>query len=319
MSKTVKIWLIVALALVVAGLVICCAGMMAIDWDFTKLVTYSYEDNEYVLNEKFENIYVKTSEADISFLKSENGETKVLCHEKSGEKHSVKVSNGTLVIEISDQKWYKKIGINFGIPKLMVYLPESEYNELIVNVSTGDVALPENTSFKNVDVSGSTGDIISYSLNAETVKFKLSTGKISVNEMRTNSICANADTGDIDFTDVVCMGDISLGVSTGKTRLNGVNCRSLVSIGGTGDISLESVIATEKLDIKRSTGDVSFKGSDANAIFVKTSTGDVCGSLLSDKVYITNTSTGNINVPNSIVGGRCEITTSTGDIKITVN
>jgi DUF4097 and DUF4098 domain-containing protein YvlB len=82
---------------------------------------------------------------------------------------------------------------------------------------------------------------------------------------------------------------------------------------------LESVIAIEKLDIKRSTGDVSFKGSDANAIFVKTTTGDVCGSLLSDKVYITNTSTGNINVPNSIVGGRCEITTSTGDIKITVN
>ena len=124
---------------------------------------------------------------------------------------------------------------------------------------------------------------------------------------------------DIDFTDVVCMGDISLGVSTGKTRLNGVNCRSLVSIGGTGDIFLESVIATEKLDIKRSTGDVSFKDSDANAIFVKTSTGDVCGSLLSDKVYITNTSTGNINVPNSTSGGRCEITTSTGDIKITVN
>ena len=48
MSKTVKIWLIVALALVVAGLVICCAGMMAIDWNFTKLTTYSYEDNEYV-------------------------------------------------------------------------------------------------------------------------------------------------------------------------------------------------------------------------------------------------------------------------------
>ena len=37
-----------------------------------------------------------------------------------------------------------------------------------------------------------------------------------------------------------------------------------------------------------------------------------------DKVFITDTSTGNISVPKTITGGKCEITTSTGDIRISI-
>ena len=70
--------------------------------------------------------------------------------------------------------------------------------------------------------------------------------------------------------------------------------------------------------IERSTGDVRFTDCDAAEICVKTDTGDVTGSLLSDKVFITNTDTGSVNVPETISGGKCEIITDTGDIKITI-
>ena len=63
---------------------------------------------------------------------------------------------------------------------------------------------------------------------------------------------------------------------------------------------------------------MTFEGSDAAEIFVQTSTGDVEGSLLSSKVFIANTDTGKVDVPKSITGGRCEITTDTGDIRISV-
>ena len=68
--------------------------------------------------------------------------------------------------------------------------------------------------------------------------------------------------------------------------------------------------------MKVSTGDIKLDKSDAAEIFIKTSTGNVTGTLLTEKVFITQTSTGNIKVPKSIKGGRCEITTSTGNIKI---
>ena len=59
-----------------------------------------------------------------------------------------------------------------------------------------------------------------------------------------------------------------------------------------------------------------FERCDAQSIFVKASTGEVAGTLLSLKVFITKSSTGDVYVPDSITGGRCEITTSTGDIEI---
>jgi DUF4097 and DUF4098 domain-containing protein YvlB len=81
---------------------------------------------------------------------------------------------------------------------------------------------------------------------------------------------------------------------------------------------MKNVVATGMFDIKRSTGDVELDMCDANEIFVNVGTGDVFGTLLSDKVYIAKTSTGEVDVPKTIEGGRCEITTTTGDIKLSV-
>ena len=97
-----------------------------------------------------------------------------------------------------------------------------------------------------------------------------------------------------------------------------MECKNLITRGNTGDVSLENVIATEMFSIERSTGDVRFTDCDAAEICVKTDTGDVTGSFLSDKIFITNTDTGSVNVPKTVIGGKCEITTDTGDIKITI-
>ena len=130
------------------------------------------------------------------------------------------------------------------------------------------------------------------------------------------SLSINEDTGDITVSDMTCLGDITLNVSTGETTLTNVECKNLISSGSTGYVFLNHVIATEKFSIKRNTGDVRFDGSDATEIFVETSTGDINGTLLSEKVFIAQTDTGKIRVPKTVTGGRCELTTDTGDIKI---
>ena len=40
--------------------------------------------------------------------------------------------------------------------------------------------------------------------------------------------------------------------------------------------------------------------------------------LFSDKIFFASTDTGSVNVPKTTTGGRCEITTDTGDIDIVV-
>ena len=46
--------------------------------------------------------------------------------------------------------------------------------------------------------------------------------------------------------------------------------------------------------------------------------GDVVGTLLTAKIFIPSSSSGDVEVPKTVTGGRCEIVTDTGDIRISL-
>ena len=81
---------------------------------------------------------------------------------------------------------------------------------------------------------------------------------------------------------------------------------------------MKDVTAVEKISIQRSTGDVLLDSCDSYEFMIETDTGDVTGSLLSGKIFLARTDTGKVDVPDSTAGGKCEIYTDTGDIKITI-
>ncbi|MBR4073716.1 MAG: DUF4097 family beta strand repeat protein [Clostridia bacterium] len=319
MSKKTKIWLIIAASLILIGCIIFGGAMTLFKWDFKKLSTVKYETNNYEINEKFNNISIISDTADIVLTPAENVKASVVCCEQKNVKHSVAVKEDTLVIELVDRrKWYEHIGINFGTQKITVYIPQGEYGLLSVKSDTSDVEIPDNFKFESIDISVSTGDVKCLASALEKAKIKASTGDICVENISADTLELSASTGKITANSITCEGDVKIKVSTGKTSLTDIECKNLVSKGSTGKISLENVIAKEKFSINRDTGDISFKKCDAAEIFVETDTGDVTGSLLSEKVFITKTSTGDIDVPKTITGGKCEITTDTGDIKIEI-
>lgn len=319
MRTRTKVWLIIAVSLVLIGIIVFASAMSTLEWDFAKLSTAKYENNDYEIHEAFHHISVITDTADIVFVPSEGSIVSVSCYEQEGNMHSVSVKDGALEIKnIDTRKWYEYIGFNFDTPKITVYIPEGEYGKLSVKASTGDVEIPEVFKFKSVDISVSTGDVKNYASALEDVKIKTTTGNICMEDASIGLLDLTVSTGKVTVSGVTCEGDIAVGVSTGKTYLSNIRCKNFTSSGSTGDISLNNVIATEKLSINRSTGDVKFNSSDAAEIYIETDTGDVTGSLLTDKVFIIQTGTGKINVPKTVNGGRCEITTSTGDIKIDI-
>lgn len=299
MRKNKRIWFIVASSLVIAGLILFAAVMTALDWDFTKLNTAKYETNTYTVIEKFRKIHIYTEEADILFTPSEDDTCKVVCYEKENCQHIIDVQNESLYIRAANnRKWYEYIGINFSTPKLTVSIPQNEYDALFIKSSTGDVHIPKNFAFEILDISVSTGDITNYASAMKTMKIATSTGDIRV--------------------DNITVKDLNLTVSTGDIYLTDIQCVRITSKGSTGNISFKNVIAEENFSIESSTGDVKFDGCDASEIFVRTDTGNVTGSLLSGKIFTTKTSTGNIRVPQSVPGGKCLVTTSTGDIRLEV-
>ena len=96
-----------------------------------------------------------------------------------------------------------------------------------------------------------------------------------------------------------CKGNITIDVSTGEVNMTNIKCTDLTSRGSTGNIVLTGVAADGKIHLERSTGNIT-------------------GRLLSDKIFTVESHTGKIEVPQTVTGGKCDITTDTGDVKIEI-
>ena len=318
MKKSVKACLMAVSLLVTFGTAIVTSTACSLNGDFTALGTVKYKRNTYEVSEEFHNVSIDTDTADIRFIRSEDETCRVVCDEREKVKYSVSVEEGTLSVALIDEReWFDYIGISFQTPVISVYLPKTEYGALVIEASTGDVEIPNGFTFESIDISLSTGDVTNRASASSNVKIKTSTGDIYVEAIKANILNLSVSTGKVTASKIVCE-EMTVDVSTGKTYLSDVSCQSFASTGNTGDISLKNVIFSEACSIERSTGDVTFDACDGLNITVTTSTGDVTGTLLSGKRFVTKTSTGSVKVPQDSEGGKCEITTSTGDIRITI-
>ncbi len=320
MRKATKIWLIVAASLLLVGLMIFGSVMTMLAWDFSKLSTVKYEENTYPIGEKFTNIFIVSDTADIVFVPTEDARGKVVCLDQSKVKHSVTVTDDTLIIKLNDtRRWYEHIGIGFRTPKITVYTPRAEYGALQIKSHTGNVTIPADFSFDSMDITQSTGHVTNNASVLNAMKIKTSTGNISVKKVSAGTMNLSVTTGRVIASNVSCTGNVEVRVSTGDARLTNISCNGFSSSGNTGELSLKNVIAQEAFAIVRSTGDVEFDDCDADTLWIKTDTGDVEGTLRSAKIFMTKTDTGEVDVPKTTTGGVCQITTDTGDIEIRIS
>ena len=314
-----KPWMIIGAVLLLVGVTLFLWAMSSCSWDLSRLSTVKLVSNTHKITEDFTGISIVTDVSDIAILPSEDGKCRVECCEMEKAVHSVAVEDGVLNITNRDErKWYERIGINFSTPKITVYLAETEYAYLCVKETTGDVLIDKAFTFESIELTTTTGDIKSMASSAGNVKIKASTGDVMLEGISAGSLDVTVTTGCIKISSAVVENDITLGISTGSIKLADVECGSLSSEGTTGDLRMKNVIANGTLSVTRSTGDVSFDGCDASEIHVKTTTGDITGSLLSDKVFFAQATTGDVSVPKTTRGGKCELSATTGDIEIKI-
>ena len=319
MSHATKICLILGAVLIIVGLIILTMVMTLNHWDFTKLSTVNYVTNTHSLNESFTDIAIQTDTAEILFALSEDDSCKVICHEQENSLHRVSIQDGTLRIHEEDErKWWDHFGISFGSTRLTVYLPQSSYEMLTVDAGTGKVTLPRDFSFESMELNLSTGDVDTSASVSGIATVKATTGDISVNGITAGTLSVSVSTGRVTVSDVTCDRDVSIGVSTGKASVTDLTCANLTSHGDTGDLTLSNVVASGSFDLERSTGSIRFEKCDVGQITAKTDTGSITGSLRSSKLFMVQSDTGRVNVPQSTTGGKCVLTTDTGNIKITV-
>ena len=319
MKRSTIVCLIVAASLILAGVLLFTCAIATSGFNFISGFNMKeYKTTSHEITEEFDSISIDARTADINVLPATDGKVTVICFEQENLAHDVSVEDGTLKVKLVDERhWFEHISFfDLHSPTISVYLPEAEYAALAINSDTSDVDVSREFNFASVDIKVTTGDVKCYASASNALKIKASTGHVTVRDLTAGSVDITTTTGDIRAENVTCEGDFRVGVSTGKAKLSGVTCQSLISTGDTGDITLIDVIATERFDIERTTGDVDMQACDAAELRILTDTGDVEGSLLTDKVFVVRTDTGDIDVPRTTSGGICEITTDTGDVEI---
>lgn len=299
-KKTLKRTLIAVAVFLVVGLSVLVLSLKANGVDVSGFGTVRYQKSTYTFDDVFGNIYIDTSGADIAFVNAEDGEAKVVCYEPVKRPHSVCVSGGTLSIKETDlRKWNDYVNVfTFATPKITVYIPNTDYATVSIKSGVGDIDIPKGYSFEKVNIQGTKGDV-------------------TITDVSAGSFFISLTGGDVNVKSLICLGELNVDVSSGNLDIEDVTCKRFETNGKSGDVVLEKLVASETVFIERTKGDLELEKFDANEINIKTSSGDVKGAFLSPKKFITETSSGDVNVPYSPSAvGVCQITTKSGDIEI---
>ena len=306
-----KKWIgVLAFSSIIVGLALIAGVFFAIDFNFARLNTESYQTGTYLHDtaDELNEIEISSSFFDVKILPmSAECEGIVRYPYNENIRHEIEWTDGKLTIRLVDgRKWYEKWSVvNVDTQNTIeVYLPHGHYEKLKVLSGSGDVCVMGTIADEDV----------------------LSFGNVSV----------ETGSGDIDFRaklmrqDTFYNADFTSG--SGDVYLNGIQCVPVSVSTRSGSITLKNCISTGIFTLYTSSGDVWLEDvvSTYEAfIFVNTDTGDVKLSRVMIGAVKVITDTGDVEFaevvvqgyglrPNgfSLMGGDLRIETGTGEIEL---
>lgn len=321
MSNGKKIAIIIACVMTGVGILILLAAVIGINFDFTRLNTVKTERVSYTIEEDFDSIHVDCMESDVKFVKSDSDECIVECVQEEHVSHEAEVKDGTLNITRIDEREgheYFMIMFNFEETGVTVHLPEDEYEKLWIKTLSGDIAIPEGFSFSDAEVSTESGDIMCQAKASGSITVKSKSGDAVVMNSSAEDILAKSLSGDVMINSADAVNKLTAEALSGDVEVCDANADNLSASSTSGDIELLRVSAVE-FNAVTTSGDIEFSRCDADDIRMKSTSGDISGTLLSEKMFSVHTTSGHVNVPDDGGSGKCEISTTSGNVNMRID
>lgn len=272
---------------------------------------------KYDISDFFDDIFVSVINADIKVKVSENGEYGVEFFGEEAEEPTVSVQNNTLsVISNEQNRFFNKFMSSDAV--ITITLPERKFSELSVSSKSGDISVLPGLEFERAKCENVSGNIKIESQATKKCKLKTVSGDITCSFLENSgSIDIKTVSGSISLT-AVKSASLQLRSTSGDILLSKAELSSeLYADSISGNISFKEIKA-DSINAKTTSGDISLIKSDASSLLFKSSSGDISGSLLSEKRFTAQSTSGDIRVPGSSGGGTCEARTISGDIKFTI-
>ncbi|MBQ3566086.1 MAG: DUF4097 family beta strand repeat protein [Oscillospiraceae bacterium] len=316
MKVSKKTIIIIAVILVIAGAVISSSVFMFSDFKYSDLSDSKSETNTHIINESFDNISVSSGAFDVNFFYSDDNECKVICKESDKIRHSVSVENNTLTIKEDETEWFDHI--NFMVIEkyeLNVYLPENVYETLDINCSSGDITVPGNFNFnKNADISVSSGDVNFDGHVKGNLEITATSGDIKITGAEANEITASVTSGDIRCVNVTAFNRLNTTATSGDITVKDSTMDYFYNSTTSGSTDLINTTVDYDINMESTSGDITLERCDADSLELSSTSGNIEGSLLSSKIFSVDTNSGDIDIPDSVSGGKCDVETTSGNI-----
>ena len=311
-----------AIISVAAGLLISFAALASLDFNFFEMGTMESVTNTHVVTEDFTSIRVWGAECDVRLIPSEDAACTVLCNETDRITHTVAVKNGVLTIERTDnRKWFEHIGFMWhywGPIEVIVYLPERAYEDLYIRTASGSVEIPDVFSFTHAEVEGISGDIRFAAKVKEALLLKAVSGDIQVGGINPQALTVESTSGKVIVDSVDVSTAFSCNTISGRQEISHLTCESATANSTSGSVIASDLIASESIRMEAVSGSLKLTRCDADTLWLKTVSGSVTGTLCTEKVFVTHTTSGSIHVPDTVAGGTCEVNTVSGRISLDV-
>ncbi len=238
--------------------------------------------------------------------------------------------------------------------------PFGQYGNLYLKSSSGDIDIPECFGFHLVEINTSSGDvnckndssdvtinstsgnIYLSGISTNNMDLSTSSGAIKLSDMNCSVISAESNSGDIELTNIMCSdisaevtsGDINFSIisssnifaesTSGDINFSAIRSKEISVKATSGDVELKETVCEGNINMKTTSGEINLKDSDGKSLEISSTSGDVYGNLLTEKLFITETNSGDIDVPAIDITlnktlDKCRINTTSGDIKMKTN
>ena len=346
----IKIFVILGLILLVAGVAVFVGGMTAGGWDFSILNTVRYTQKSYDAEGGVTSVHIEYSNAAISVEYSETAETvhidyPVRLNERDEESAQIEITekDGALTV-VEHVDWQDSlfqwdidlfqwdIDLDFGDDSartVRVVLPAGQNIALDLYTQNGSISLnADGEALPSLDLHSNNGSISA-------------SGTLTVAE----DAAFQTDNGSVNVSGVSAAGDLTLRTSNGSVRAENISADSLEARSSNGSLRLADIAAADSLTAKTNNGAIELLGDiTAKMLTVSTSAGDIAmhdgmidaqeiamttelGSIeaegsafagaQSDYTVLVSTGLGESNVSDSVGGNRkLTLSTGTGDIRV---
>ncbi len=173
-----------------------------IDLKNMKSASLEYVKKTKNIDEEFKSVDVQGApDMDVEIKKSDSGKSYVEYYECDGLTDHIEVAGDVLKITADDDR-HIFVDFTFGMdmskwPRITVYLADTQYDDIQVKTSSGDVSMQYYLGVKNLDIETSSGDVDVNGVNADSIYVMTSSGDMSLDSVSAKNIELRASSGDI--------------------------------------------------------------------------------------------------------------------------